>query len=80
MAGKQLRCPKCKKYHINVQAVFDVKPEKQSKGCLYWLLFGWLEIVILPLKMLGGGGKKYNASTRSYAVCQDCGYQWEVKQ
>lgn len=80
MAEKQLRCPKCKKYHINVQAVFDVQPEKKSKGCLYWLLFWWLEIVILPIKLLFGGSKGYAAGTRTYAVCQDCGYKWEVKR
>ena len=76
----QLRCPKCKRYHINVQAVFDVKEEKERKGCIYWMLFGWFEMIALPIRLLFGEKKKYKAKTRSYAVCQDCGYRWEVKQ
>lgn len=80
--GKQMRCPKCKRYHVNVQAVFDVKEEKK-KGCgyaLYLFCGGFLiEIFLLPFRLLFGKKKTYSARARTYAVCQDCGYRWEVR-
>lgn len=83
---KQLRCPKCKRYHINVQAVNEVK-EVKKKGCGYWLFIGWwlepLEIFlfgILKLLHIAVGRKtKIVSNTKSYAICQDCGYRWEIK-
>lgn len=81
---KQLRCPKCKKYHVEAQAVFDVK-EEPKHGCGYYVyLFcgGFIiEILLAPFKLIFGGNKrKISAKTRTYAVCQDCGYRWEIKQ
>lgn len=80
--GKQMRCPKCKRYHVNVQAVFDVKEEKK-KGCgyaLYLFCGGFIiEIFLAPFRLLFGRNRKYRAGARTYAVCQDCGYRWEVK-
>lgn len=80
-SNKQLRCPKCKRYHINVQAAFDIKEEK--KGCGYYIyLFcgGFLiEILLAPFRLLFGRKKTYRAGARTYAICQDCGYRWEVK-
>lgn len=78
---KQLRCPKCKKYHVQAQAVFDVKEEKKKRGCgyaLYILLGGWLiELLLIIPRALSR--PKIKAQTRTYAVCQDCGYTWEIK-
>ena len=80
--GKQIRCPKCKRYHVNVQAVFDVKEEKKN-GCgyaLYLFCGGFIiEILLLPFRLLFGKKKTYRAGARTYAVCQDCGYRWEVR-
>lgn len=79
--SKQLRCPKCKKYHIQVQAVNDVKAEKKH-GCGYYiyLLCGGIFIEILTAPFKTGKRGKAVMKTRSYAVCQDCGYHWEIKQ
>ena len=79
---KQLRCPKCKKYHVQAQAVFDVQEEKKKHGCGYliYLFCGgiFIEILAAPFK-IGKHGKAV-MKTRTYAVCQDCGYRWEIKQ
>lgn len=81
---KQLRCPKCKKYHVQAQAVFDVQEEKKKHGCGYliYLFCGgiFIEILAAPFKLLSGKKRTLNAQTRTYAVCQDCGYRWEIKQ
>jgi hypothetical protein len=69
-----------------VQAAYDIK-EKKRHGAGYWVYFflgGFgIEIVLLPVKLLGrilfGRTRKYEAGARTYAICQDCGYRWEVK-
>lgn len=79
---KQLRCPKCKKYHVQAQAVFDVKNETNKHGCgyaLYILLGGWVLEIILAIPKALFKKRKLSAKTRTYAVCQDCGYTWEIK-
>lgn len=73
-----LRCPKCKKYFVNVQAVFDVQQEPKKKGCGYVLFLLCGGFILEPLLMLFRR-KKAVAKTRTYAVCQNCGYRWEIK-
>lgn len=77
-------CPKCGSENVNVQAVAHVS--NKGKGCLYWVFIGWwLEIILwlfltIPMlfaKLFGGkGGVK--TKVKSHAVCQNCGYQWEI--
>jgi hypothetical protein len=84
--AKQLRCKKCKSYHISVQAVNEVK-EVKKKGCGYWLFIGWwlepIELILFGfwklLHIVVGKHTKITSNTKSYAICQDCWYRWEVK-
>lgn len=77
-------CKKCGSTNVNVQAVAHVRTKK--RGCLYWLFIGWwlelfmwifLTVPMLFLKLFGGG-KKVKTKVKSHAVCQDCGYQFQV--
>lgn len=77
--AKTLKCPKCRSKFVNAQAIYGAQEEKVKKGCLHYLLFGWVDIIFFPFKLLFGR-KKIIARTRTYAVCQNCGYRWEVKQ
>lgn len=83
MAEKQLRCPKCKKYHVQAQAVFDIRQDDKKSGCgynLYLLFGGWIiEAALAIPRALFKPKSKAKAQTRTYAVCQDCGYTWEIK-
>ena len=84
--AKRLRCKKCRSYNVNVQVATEVK-EVKKKGCGYWLLIGWwletLELIFFGfwklLHIVLGKHTKIESKTKSYAVCQDCGYRWEVK-
>lgn len=76
-------CPKCGSESVNVQAVAHVKNKK--KGCLYWCLIGfWLEPIMwlfftLPMIFIKLFGKsKVKTKVKSHAVCQQCGYQWQL--
>ena len=84
-SNKQLRCPKCKRYHVEAQVVNEVK-EVKKKGCGYWLFIGWwlepIELFLFGifkiLHIVAGKHTKIQSSTKTYAVCQDCGYRWEI--
>jgi hypothetical protein len=39
------------------------------------ILFGFWKL----LHIVAGKHTKITSNTKSYAVCQDCGYRWEVK-
>lgn len=69
-------CPKCGSQNVQVQAVAEMK----SRGCLIVLLYlvllcipviGWIALILLIR------GRK--SKTKSYAVCQNCGHRWEIK-
>lgn len=75
---QQLTCPKCGSDRIVVQAVTETKTK--HRGCLGWTL--WIIaaictlglIIIIPLIT----NSKTNSKTHSEAVCQSCGYRWQV--
>jgi hypothetical protein len=65
-------CPKCNSDHISYQTVV----EKKNGGCLMVCLYiflafsvvGW--IILIPMLLA--------KRTVTYAVCQSCGYRWNV--
>lgn len=68
-------CKKCGSNNVTVQAV----NEHQRRGCLSTLLYlallcvpiiGWIALVMLIR------GKK--SKTKSFMVCQDCGYRQQI--
>ena len=83
-----MQCPKCKSNKITVQFVSESKLKTKHRGIIYWFLFGWvwefLLWILLTLPMLIitiFKPKKYKMVTKhkKVAVCNDCGYSWNVK-
>ena len=73
-------CPKCGSTNVNIQAV-SVTKTKHS-GCLWWLFVGWwwyllYTIPALIIRMIRG--TKVKTVVKNKAVCQNCGYSWNVK-
>lgn len=95
-------CPKCGSPHIQYQREqagsvgasqnsVVVMPAKRTKGCLYWICFGWFfDLMYWMLvgwwwRLLFGGKRKkgwnLNASktlNHTVAICQNCGHSWKV--
>jgi len=80
-------CPKCKSDNITIQAVTEVK-EKAKHGVIWWLFIGWWwEMILwiflflprLIIAIFGGRRKKIVSTTKTMAICQNCGNKWEVK-
>lgn len=94
-------CPKCGSSHVQIQREQTgsvgasqnkvVVVNKRSKGCVYWVFFGWwLEPMYWLLigwwwRLFFGhkkSGLNLNASktiNKTIAICQDCGNTWKIK-
>lgn len=97
-----MKCPKCGSENVLVQRestgkvgastnTVVIKEAKKSRGCLYWMFWGWWYQPMHWLlygwwKNLLFGGKKrggfnFHADknlNRTVAVCQNCGHTWKV--
>ena len=83
-----MQCPNCGSENVNVQVVnvVQIKDNKPSYGCLWWLFIGWWWIPIkwliigIPLLLIRiFGKKKQTVVNRGVAVkvCQNCGKTWQ---
>lgn len=82
-------CSKCGSSNVSIQAVNLVKLKNKHHGVLWWLFIGWWWIPIkwmfftlpaLIIKLFKPKKQKIVNITKSVAVCQNCGHQWEIKQ
>ena len=81
-----MKCPKCESENVTIQVVTEVK-EKKNKGLLYWIFVGWWWeplawiFLTLPKLLIAVFSKKSKTVTKTHkeAVCQNCGYSWEIK-
>lgn len=73
-----MKCPKCKSENVNINTVADVKTK--HRGCLGWCLWILLAIctcgLIIIIPMLTNS--KTKTKMRKIAVCQTCGYSWNM--
>lgn len=91
---KKLICPHCHSRNVNVQMVTEQRLVKMRHGFFYWLFFGWLFSLVIwfikwffftvpaiIFKLFGIGGRKREIINehKSVAVCQNCGYNWEIR-
>lgn len=81
--------PKCKSNNISIQVLNSVELVKKHNSFLWWITIGWLWVLFkwifftLPALIfkIFGIGKKYktrNIETKK-AVCQNCGYTWNIR-
>ncbi|MBN1058579.1 hypothetical protein [Clostridium botulinum] len=78
-----MKCKKCGSENITVQAVTTLK--NKHKGIIYWLFIGWwlemmlwLFLTIPKLIFELFKPNKIKSKTHSEAICQNCGYRWEI--
>lgn len=82
----KMTCPKCKSTNVIAQAVTTVK-EKRKKGLFYWIFIGWwweilawiLFGIFKLLHVLFSKKTKTVSRVKTVAVCQNCGYKWDVR-
>lgn len=80
----KISCPRCRSENVNIQAVANARSTRR-KGCAYWVFVGWwLEPMLwffatIP-KLIYEIFRKGKTKTKivSVAVCQNCGYRWNV--
>lgn len=80
-----MKCKKCGSENVNVMADHTEKA-KGRHGIIYWLFVGWwlhpLMWLVATLPMfiwrIIRPNRKTKTVTHTMAVCQDCGYTWEV--
>lgn len=80
-----MTCPKCGCENVAIQAVVITK-EKKKKGLLYWLFIGWWWelfawiFLTLPKLIIALFAKntKTVSKEKTVAVCQSCGYKWDL--
>lgn len=84
-------CPKCGGDISFQVAQTDIHKEcvKPKRSVLWWCIIGWWFefyrwcLMICTLGLLGRRKKKVRVQTKignsTMAVCQSCGYTWEVK-
>lgn len=67
-------CPNCGSDNVTVQAVAEQK-RRSCLGACAWIFLAICTCgLVLLIPLLTRKGSK----TKSYAICQNCGYQWRV--
>jgi hypothetical protein len=70
-----MRCPNCGSDRVNVQAVAENKKRGLLMSIL-WILLSFITIGIFLL--IAVALTKKGSKIRTWALCQNCGYRWEV--
>lgn len=81
-----MKCKKCGSENVTIMASATEKA-KGRHSIIYWLLIGWwlhpLMWLVATLPMLIWRiicpNRKTKTVTHTMAVCQSCGYSWEVR-
>jgi uncharacterized Zn finger protein len=82
-----MKCPKCGSEDIKVELMTEQKLKRKKKSLLYWLTIGWmiepflwffLTIPKLFFEIFKPTKYKMQTKTKKVAICQDCGYTWEI--
>jgi len=76
------KCPKCGYDRISYTVIQDnAKTRQKNSGCL-WAIGRWTLIILTCGLWLLVGKRKGTAKTtfnqKNMAVCQNCGYSWEI--
>lgn len=84
---RKIICPKCQSNIIQVQAVSNTYSIKKGHGCAYWIFIGWwLELILwifftiprILIALFMPKRQKIVSEAHTIAVCQSCGYSWNI--
>ncbi|MBQ8519247.1 MAG: hypothetical protein IJ455_06580 [Agathobacter sp.] len=82
-----MKCPRCGSENVNVQITNETYLKKQHHGLLWWLCIGWwwiptkwllFTIPALIFALFGRKKQKVVNKQVKTAVCQGCGYSWNM--
>ena len=82
-----MKCPKCGSMNTNIQMITETKLKNKHHSIFYWLIIGWwlhlllwffLTVPMILGKIFGHKKQKLVQHHKSIAVCQNCGYNWNV--
>lgn len=80
-------CPKCGSSNVNIQVINETILKNKHHEILWWLFIGWwwvpvkwifLTIPALLAKIFIPKRQKAVNRTIKKAVCQNCGYTWDI--
>lgn len=75
-------CPKCGSNNVNVTLEqTGAKTKKQGRGCLWGMGRLFLVVCTCGLWLLVGkhkGKEKTKYNNKTVALCQSCGYKWNM--
>ena len=83
-----MTCPKCKNENVTVDVKTETNFKKKHHGLLYWICIGWwlqpfmwifLTLPMLIISIFKPDRYKVKTSSKKIAICQSCGYSWEIK-
>ena len=81
-------CEKCNSQNVKIDVTTETELKKKHHGIVYWLLVGWwlqpilwvcLTLPMIIISIFKPKNYKMESKTKKIAVCQDCGYSWEIK-
>ena len=82
-----MKCSKCSSNNITIQVVNEQKLVTKHHGLIWWLCIGWwwvfikwlfLTIPALIFLIFVGKRQKIKNVQKKVAICQDCGYTWNI--
>lgn len=82
-----MRCPKCASSDVSVQVMEQTRLVPVHHGILWWVFIGWwwvpvkwifLTVPAVIMWLFKSPRYKTQSARVSLAVCQRCGYTWEV--
>lgn len=81
-----MKCPNCESENVQIQVVQNITTKTKHHSILYWLFIGWwlqpfLWLFFTFFKLIAlfiGKKKEIITKEQTKAVCQDCGYTWNV--
>lgn len=82
-----MKCTKCGSENVSVQITNEVTLKNKHHGLIWWICIGWwwffVKWIVLTIPALIAKifiPKKQKAVNKKVknAICQDCGYSWEI--
>ena len=72
-------CPKCGGNNVSITVV-NQQYEEKRRGCLMWCVWIILAICTIGLILIIPfmTRKKTNMRDKTVAICQNCGYRWNL--